>query len=94
MDSTFHNIPIGFEITNKAFFHVEKEEWQYHIGNEDQNVGYEDCLPWEAALNLTSHCSNKCLPVNLQYLWKENVDRPRCQNIMDHFCMLLQISKV
>ena len=68
---------------------MEQKDWRFKKGNENTNVKVQDCLP-----TMQDICPNKCLPVTLQHMWKDNVDLPRCQNIMDHRCMFEQIWQV
>ena len=85
---TFHLVPVGYGAKHLAALYVEQREWRYRDGNENTNVRVQDCIPWKEI------CSNNCLPVTIQYLWKEKIDLPRCQNIMDHYCMWEQFKKV
>lgn len=85
---TFHLVPVIYGAKTTAKLYVEQREWRYQEGNENTTVKVLNCIPWEDI------CPNKCKSVTLQYMWKENVDLPRCQNIMDHWCMLGQIFKV
>ena len=85
---TLHNVPIGFLTMNQAFLEVTQEEWLYQNGNDKENTKIEDCLPWEEVLELASQCKNRCLPVNAQYAWRQNVNRPKCHNGSDHICMM------
>ena len=86
---TFHAVPAQFKTINSAFIEVDQEEWHYQHGNDKQDLKFEDCQAWEDFVRIAStKCENKCLPVNLQFLWNESVDRPRCNNGSDHLCML------
>ena len=85
---TFHAVPAEFKTINSAFIEVEQEEWDYQYGNDKQDLKFEDCRAWEDFVRMAKKCPNKCLPVNLQFLWKESVDRPRCNNGSDHSCMV------
>ena len=81
------NVPMTFQTINQAFIYVEPEEWNHLTGNEKESF-FKDCFSWKEASRLVGHCDNICLPVNMQYIWEENVDRPRCQNGSDHDCMM------
>ena len=89
---TFYLAPAVYRAKNIAWLDVEQREYRYRKGNE--NTSMKDCLPWEEISRKAKKCSNKCLPVTMQFMWKENVDLPRCQNIMDHRCMFEQIWQV
>ena len=84
----FHAVPAEFNTINQAFVEVEQEEWYFQEGNDKEDLKFEDCWSWEDYAKMASKCRNKCLPVNFQYLWKESVNRPRCNNGSDHFCMV------
>ena len=81
----FHNIPIGFG--NIASVVVSQEEFNYQSGNPKEDIGFQDCLPWEELSNLARHCHYKCLPVIAQGFYEELPDRPRCQNGSHHNCI-------
>ena len=87
-------IPVGLKAKNSAWLDVEQREWRYRKGNDSGNVTMESCVPWEEISRKAVNCLNKCLPVIAQYLWKEKVDIPRCQTLMDQECMFTSISKV
>ena len=67
---------------------MEIEEWNYHKGSDDIDATMEDCFPWEELSKMAIDCSNKCLPVVVQYLWKEKANQPRCHKGTDHMCMM------
>ena len=85
---TLSNVPITFGTKNQAWMKVDQEEWHHHNGNEKENLKFEDCVPWTDVTSFASDCSRICLPINLQYLYEDNVDQPKCQNGSDHTCML------
>ena len=67
---------------------MEQDEWIYQNGNEKQDLKLEDCVPWKDKTRIASDCSRICLPINMQYLYEDNVNRPKCQNGSDHICMM------
>ena len=81
------DIPITFGRINKGVMNVEQEEWNYLTGNEEK-IQFKDCLSWKKLTKLAKNCTCKCLPVNLQYIWEEKVNRQKCQNGSDHQCMM------
>ena len=85
---TLYEVPITLGLTNKAFMEVKQEEWHYQNGNEKQGIKVEDCVSWENKTRMASDCSRTCLPINAQYLYEENINRPKCQNGSDHMCMM------
>ena len=85
---TLYNVPITFGSSNQAFMKVNQEEWHYQNGNEKQDLKYEDCVSWENKTRIASDCSRICLPINVQYLYEDNANRPKCQNGSDHVCMM------
>ena len=85
---TLYEVPITLGLTNKAFMEVKQEEWHYQNGNEKQGIKVEDCVSWENKTRMASDCSRTCLPINAQYLYEENINRPKCQNGSDHVCMM------
>ena len=85
---TFHAVPAEFKTINTALIEVGQEEWHYQDGNDKQDLKFEDCWSWKDFAKMATKCPNKCLPVNLQYVWKEGVNRPRCNNGSDHLCMV------
>ena len=84
---TLYDVPITFGSRNQALIEVNQEEWHYQSGNEKQGLRFEDCFLWKDQLRISSDCSRICLPINMQYLYEENVNRPKCQNGSDHICM-------
>ena len=84
----FHLVPVVFGAKTEAILNVEQEEWHFQKGNDSTDVTIADCLPWEELSKKATNCSNKCLPVVFQFLWNEAIDRPRCQNVEDHMCMM------
>ena len=87
----FHLVPVVFEAKTEVILNVEQEEWHYQKGNDSTKVTIADCLPWEELSRKAINCSNKCLPVVYQFLWKETIDRQRCHNVEDHMCMMVTI---
>ena len=85
---TLYNVPITFGSLNQALIDVDQEEWHYQSGNEKQDFKFEDCVSWENKTRMASDCSRTCLPINAQYLYEENINRPKCQNGSDHVCMM------
>ena len=85
---TLYEVPITLGLTNKAFMEVKQEEWHYQNGNEKQGIKVEDCVSRENKTRMASDCSRTCLPINAQYLYEENINRPKCQNGSDHVCMM------
>ena len=85
---TLYNVPITLGSINKAFMEVKQEEWHYQNGNEKQGIKVEDCVSRENKTRMASDCSRTCLPINAQYLYEENINRPKCQNGSDHVCMM------
>jgi len=81
------DIPITFKAINSVFMYVEQEQWNYLNGNEKE-TSFKDCFSWKKVSKLVEACENICLPVNMQYIWEENIDRPKCQNGFDHICMM------
>ena len=81
------NIPITFGRINRGVMNVEQEEWNYLTGNEEKTQ-FKDCFSWNKLTKLAKNCANICLPVNLQYIWEEKINRPKCQNGSDHQCMM------
>ena len=88
----FHNIPIGFG--NIASIVVSQEEYNYQNGNPTEDVGFQDCLPWEELTKMSTDCPFKCLPVIAQMFYNDATGVPRCNSGGDHFCMFLNIWKV
>ena len=86
---SFHHVPIGND--DAGFLIVSQEVTLYHDGNSLEDVRFEDCLPFE---DLSKNCIHKCLPVNAQSFYEEEVDQPRCDIGFDHFCMFNSIWKV
>ena len=84
----FYDVPITYGLSNQASIEVEPDEWIYRNGNEKQDLKFKDCVPWKDKTRITSDCSRICLPINLQYLYEDNVDQPKCQNGSDHICMM------
>ena len=66
---------------------MKKEKWLYQNGNENEDLKFKDCVPWENKTRIAD-CSRICLPINKQYLYEENNNRPKCQNGSDHMCMM------
>ena len=89
---TLYNVPITFGSLNQALIDVDQEEWRYQNGNEKQGIKFEDCVSWENKTRMASDCSRTCLPINAQYLYEENINRPKCQNASDHFCMMKHLT--
>ena len=85
---TLYDVPITFGSSNTASIEVNQEEWHYQNGNEKQDLKFEDCVSWENKTRMASDCSRICLPINVQRLYEENINRPKCQNGSDHICML------
>ena len=85
---TLYNVPITIGSVNQAFMEVKKEKWLYQSGNEKEDLKFKDCVPWENKTRIATDCSRICLPVNVQHLYKENNNRPKCQNGSDHLCMI------
>ena len=75
-----YDVPITFGSSNQAYLEVEQDEWIYQNGNEKQDLKLEDCVPWKDKTKIASDCSRICLPINMQYLYEDNVNRPKCQN--------------
>ena len=90
---TLHSIPVSFSTKNLAMLDVEREEWNYHKGSDNIDATMEDCFPWKDLSGVSFGCSNICLPVIVQYLWKEKPNRPRCHKEADHMCMMDIITK-
>ena len=67
---------------------VKKEKWLYQNGNEKEDFKVKDCVPWENKKIIATGCSRICLPINLQHLYEENNNRPKCQNGSDHICLM------
>ena len=89
---TLYEVPITLGLTNKAFMEVKQEEWHYQNGNEKQGIKVEDCVSRENKTRMASDCSRTCLPINAQYLYEENINRPKCQNGSDHVCMMKHLT--
>ena len=89
---TLYGVPITFGSINQAFMEVKQEEWHYRNGNEKQVIKVEDCVSWENKSRMASDCSRICLPINAQSLYEENINRPKCQNASDHFCMMKHLT--
>ena len=85
---TLYNVPIQNGTWNNVFLEVSQEEWYHLNGNNKNDVEFEDCFPWEELLKFAINCTHKCLPVNLQFSWEQNVYRPKCHNGSDHICMM------
>ena len=85
---SLYNVPITFGSINQAFMEVNQEEWLYQNENEKEGHTFKDCVSWEDKTRIPTDCSRVCLPINLQYLYEENHDRPKCQNGSDHICMM------
>ena len=85
---TLYNVPITFGSSNQAFMEVYQEEWLYQNGNEKDGLKFKDCVSWEDKTRIATDCSRVCLPINMQYLYEENHNRPKCQNGSDHICMM------
>ena len=85
---TLYDVPIQFGSINQAFMEVKQVEWHYQNGNEKQDLKFEDCVPWKDKTRIASDCSRICLPINIQYLYEDSVNRPKCQNGSDHICMM------
>ena len=85
---TLYDVPITLGSINKAFMELKQEEWHYQNGNEKQGIKVEDCVSRENKTRMASDCSRTCLPINAQYLYEENINRPKCQNGSDHVCMM------
>ena len=88
----FHNIPIGFG--NIASVVVSQEEFNYQNGNPKEDVGFQDCLPWEEFTKMWPECPIKCLPVIAQMFYNDATGVSRCHFGFDHNCMFLNIWKV
>ena len=84
----FYDVPITYGLSNQASIEVEPDEWIYRNGNEKQDLKFKDCVPWKDKTRIASGCSRICLPINVQYLYEENDDHPKCQNGSDHICMM------
>ena len=80
-------VPITFQTMNTAVINVEQEESNYLSGNEKETF-YKDCFSWKKILKHVESCKNICLPVNMQFIFEENVERPKCHNGSDHICMM------
>ena len=85
---TLYDVPLTIGSINQAFIEVYQDEWNYQIGNGERHPKFKDCVPWENKGIIESDCSRICLPINVQYLYEENSDRPKCQNGSDHICMM------
>ena len=85
---TLYNIPITIGSVNQGFMEVKKEKWLYQSGNEKEDLKFKDCVPWENKTRIATDCSRICLPINVQHLYEENNNRPKCQNGSDHICMM------
>ena len=80
-------VPIKFQTMNTAVINVEQEELNYLNGKENETF-YEDCFSWKEISKHVGGCENICLPVNMQFILEENVNRPKCHNGSDHICMM------
>ena len=85
---TLYNVPITFGSKNQAIIEVNQDEWYYQNGNEKQDLKFEDCVPWKDKTGMVSDCPRICLPINVQYVFEEIDNRPKCQNGSDHICMM------
>ena len=85
---TLYNVPITFGSSNQAFMKVDQEEWHYQNGNEKQDLKFEDCVQWKDITSFARDCSRICLPIIVQQIYEESVNRPKCQNGTDHICMM------
>ena len=57
-------------------------------GNENQERKFEDCVQWKDITSFARDCSRICLPIIVQQIYEESVNRPKCQNGTDHICMM------
>ena len=74
-----------------AIISMKQEEYSHLNGNPKDLMKFEECVSWQELTRSIDRdrCSNKCLPVILQSFFGQRNDLPKCNDPMEHGCMML-----